>query len=223
MRLRQLMNEGGGAPEGAKPETPQYLTAEQVGQIIQKNNEQLIGKFTELVTGLQKPDPPARETKPEEKPDFYTKPEQAAARMIDEKLKPLVDLNVANESDRQLREVATLPEADLYQKEIEAQYRSLPPVIQMQPGMARQVYDLVMGRHFDEVAAKRAERKEKAQRQPEFTETRSSGQPPAPKGSDLSTEERKAMEASGISPEEWKQWRDNREAMAEKALAGKKA
>ena len=206
-------------PNPNAPPQPKYLTAEEVEAMMDKQTQAFGAMITRVVETLT-PKEPAGGGNPDPnagRVSFYDKPEEAAARLFDAKVAPLKDAYVKNETGRQLAEVAKLPLAGDYMKEITDIVNGAPEQIKMQPGYAQEVYNLVMGRHLNEVRQKLTELDA---RKPEFTETVSSGAPPAKKSDELSAEEKEAARRMNVPADEYRKWRDKPEEMRAAAMAG---
>jgi hypothetical protein len=214
------MSEADPKPE----EAPKFLTKDEMEAMLAAQEQKFTGMFTRLVETLTPPKgPQPKGEEDERKPvNFYEKPEEAANALFEQKMAPMRDMYVANEKARQMAEIAALPlpkgKEEEYRKEIEAVIASAPPLVQAHPGFAKEAYNLVRGRHFEEF--KKIEVVEKPA--PEFTETVTAGAPASRKSEALSATEREAANGMGISEEEYKQWRDNPDKMAAAAMAPQK-
>lgn len=199
---------------------PSFLTRAEVEAMMSAQTAQITQLLTRTVEMFKPADPPARGTGGDRKsPTFYDQPDEAAAALFDAKMKPLQDAYVKGESSRQLEEVAKLPYASDYIKEINDIVERAPEHLKIQPGYAKGVYHLIMGVHKDEVFAKM---KEAEARKPEFTETTSHAAPPAAKSDNLTAEEKAIADRTGVPHDEYKKWRDNPDAMRAAAMAGPK-
>lgn len=206
------------------PETPKFLTKDEMEAMLTAQEAKFTGMFTRLVETLTPKEPPQPKGDGGERKSlsFYEKPEEAANALFDAKMAPMRDMYVANERARQMAEVALLPlpkgKEEEYRKEIEAVIAAAPPLVQAHPGFAKEAYNLVRGRHFDEF--KKIEAAEKPT--PEFTETVTAGAPASRKSEVLSSAEREAANGMGLTEEDYKQWRDNPDKMAAAALTPQK-
>jgi len=217
------MNEPEEKPAEEKPKEPSpYMTKVEMEAMLSAQQAQFAGMFNRLVETLKPAEPAKGESGERKTVSFYEKPEEAANALFEAKMAPMRDAYVANERARQLSEIASFPmpkgKEDEYRKEVEAVIASAPPLVQTHPGFAKEAYNLVRGRHFDEF--KKIEIAETPK--PEFTETTTAGAPSPKKSETLSSAEREAANGMGLSEEEYKKWRDNPEAMAAAALAPKK-
>ena len=204
-------------PKPAETPAPQFLTKADVEAMISAQTAQLMGMIQRQAE-LIAPAPPAA---PAAAPvSFYDNPDKAAAALFEAKIKPVRDAYVAGERSRQLNEVSALPFAGEYMGEIKDIMDRAPAELVVQPGYARETYNLVIGRHFDEVTKKKAEAEA---RKPEFTETVTAGAPPTRKSNELSADEKRAAEGMGIPPDEYRKWRDDPDKMAAAALAAKRS
>lgn len=204
------------------PETPKFLTKDEMEAMLSAQEAKFTGMFTRLVETLTPKEPPQPKGDGGKPVSFYERPEEAANALFEAKMAPMRDMYVANERARQMAEVASLPlpkgKEDEYRKEIEAVIASAPPLVQANPGFAKEAYNLVRGRHFDEF--KKIEAAEKPA--PEFTETTTAGAPARRTSETLSAQEREAANGMGLTEEDYKQWRDNPDKMAAAALAPQK-
>lgn len=218
-------------PDEPKPDDkPQFLTKADVEAMLTSQQAHFEGMFTAGLTRLAETltSKPSASTGGNEGErgkvvSFYEKPEEAANALFDAKMAPMRDAYVAGEKARQIAEVAALPHAGEYLDEVKKVIESAPPLAQIQPGFAREAYNLVIGRHRDEVFAKmkEAEAKKKSA-EPEFTETVSAGAPPSRKSETLSATEREAANGMGLTDDEYKKWRDDPDAMAKAAMTPQK-
>lgn len=209
-------------PDETKPADPApspTLTKAEVEQMLAAQAQQFASLLTRAVETLA-PAKPAGGNEGEKGKviDFYNEPAKAAEALLEAKMAPVREAYVANEKQRQLAEVAALPHAGEYIGEIQKVIESAPPLAQIQPGFAKEAYNLVIGRHFDDVRKKAAE---KEAIKPEFTETISAGAPVGKKSEKLTSEESRAAEGMGLTDDEYRKWRDNPAAMAAEALKKK--
>lgn len=209
--------------EGKTELKPEFMTKADMEAMLTAQEAKFGSMFNRLVETLTPPKTveTARGNEGERKPvSFYEKPEEAANALFEAKMAPMRDVYIANEKSRQLAEVAALPHGSEYIDEIKKVIEAAPPIVQATPGYAREAYNLVLGRHINDVIA--ARKKEEEKPKPEFTETVTAGAPAGRKSDALTAEQREAADGMGLTDDEYKQWRDNPEKMAAAAMAPQK-
>jgi hypothetical protein len=183
----------------AAPVAQPFVTKAELEQIIANQTTQFASIFQRLTETLAAPKPAAPAVA--DQPTFYNQPAEAASALFDAKMAPLKAAFVNSEKERQMSSIVGLPFFGDYAKEIQEVINSAPAEVVVTPGYSREVYNLVIGRHFEEVSKKQQELKA---RQPEFTETVSAGAPPAQRSNSLSADEKRAAEGMGVSEDDYK-------------------
>lgn len=223
MNVRRLMDPGGGTltPEDVAKIVEANKALEAQNKTLADSNKAMQGKFAELsgqvaqaLQNQNRPAPVVADPEPELEPNAR----RALERLIDAKMKPAVDVVMNNEETRQLVELAGLEFYGDYKDEIDQVMAQAAPGARARAGFAKAAYDYVMGKHLDEVVAKKVE---KASKKVEFTETTSSAAPNPKRDGKLSAEEKVIAERTGQSEADYIAWRDDPDGQAAKLLERK--
>jgi hypothetical protein len=208
-------------PEEFKGKSPKELADE-----ILKSREQVKGvterldTISETVKGLKATREEPKKTVQDEKPDFFTEPEKAAAALFEEKMRPLQDRYMSDAAVAQMNKLHSMPYYEPLKEEIGALIAATPEEARSQPGFAEAIHAMAAGQHIDKVKKYDVE---KAKKTAEFTETKTSGGVrDQSKEPELDALEAEVAEGQGLTPENYALWRDN-PAKARKLAAEERA